>query len=64
MQGSVKVHFTILRSGAVGNISLSGKRVFFASAKEAVKSAFPISTKNATISLPINISIILHYRIR
>jgi len=64
MQGSVKVSFTILRSGAVGNITLSGKRVFFASAKEAVKSAFPISTKNAPISLPLHISITLHYRIR
>lgn len=64
MQGSVKVKFTILRSGRVGNISVSGKRVFFSSAKEAVKSAFPVNVRNIPLSLPMNVSVTLHYRIR
>ena len=64
MQGSVKVKFTILRSGKVGNISVSGPKVFHNSAKNAVKSAFPINTKNAPISLPTNINITLLYQIR
>lgn len=64
MQGSVKVKFTILRSGHVGNISLSGKKVFFSSARNAVKSAFPVNAKTISKSLPISISVTLHYRIR
>lgn len=64
MQGSVKVKFTILRSGKVGHISVTGPKVFHKSAREAVKSAFPISTKNAPISLPSSINITLTYQIR
>lgn len=64
MQGSVKVKFTILSSGNVGNISVSGPKVFHGSAREAVKKAFPISTKNAPIALPTSINITLRYQIR
>jgi len=64
MQGSVKVKFTILRSGKVGNISLSGPKVFHNSARNAVKSAFPVNAKNAPISLPKNINLTLRYQIR
>ena len=64
MQGSVKVRFTILRSGKVGNISLSGPKVFYSSAKKAVKKAFPVRTKNASITLPMQINITLRYQIR
>ncbi len=64
MQGSVKVRFTILRSGKVGNISLSGPKVFHNSARNAVKSAFPVNAKNAPISLPKNINLTLRYQIR
>ncbi len=64
MQGSVKVKFTILRSGKVGHISVSGPKVFYNSARAAVKSAFPISTKNASITLPSSINITLRYQIR
>jgi len=64
MQGSVKVKFSILRSGRVGKISLSGKKVFFSSARNAIKSAFPINTRNAVISLPMTINLTLRYSIR
>ncbi len=64
MQGSIIVKFSILSSGQVGQISVEGPKVFHASAISAVKSAFPINTKEAPISLPKNISITLQYRIR
>jgi len=64
MQGTVNVKFTILSSGKVANISVEGPKVFHQSARNAVKSAFPIDTKNAPISLPKNISIALRYQIR
>jgi protein TonB len=64
MQGSVNVKFTILSSGKVGNISVSGPKVFHNSARNAVKSAFPINAKNAPISLPKSINITLRYQIR
>lgn len=64
MEGSVKVRFTIMPSGKVGNISVSGSKVFYRSAKNAVKSAFPISIKNIPISLPYTVNLTLHYRIR
>ena len=64
MQGTVKVTFTILGSGKVGNISVEGPKVFHQSARNAVKSAFPIDARNAPISLPKNISIALRYQVR
>ncbi|MEA2048426.1 MAG: TonB family protein [Campylobacterota bacterium] len=64
MQGSVKVTFTILRSGKVGHITLNGPKIFHNSARKAVKSAFPIGTKNIPISLPLKINITLRYQIR
>jgi len=64
MQGSVKVKFTILSSGKVGHISVSGPKVFHSSARHAVKSAFPVNVTNAPISLPKSINITLRYQIR
>ncbi len=64
MQGSVNVKFTILSSGKVGNISVNGPKVFHNSARNAVKSAFPINVANAPISLPKSINITLRYQIR
>jgi protein TonB len=64
MQGNVKVKFTILSSGKVGNISVSGPKVFHKSARNAVKSAFPINVKSAPITFPKSINIILRYQIR
>jgi protein TonB len=64
MQGSVNVKFTILSSGKVGNISVDGPKVFHSSARNAVQSAFPVDAKNAPISLPTSINIILRYQIR
>lgn len=64
MQGSVKVTFTVLRSGNVSNIHLNGPKVFHSSARHAVKSAFPISVKNIPVSLPATVNIILRYQIR
>jgi len=64
MQGTVKVRFTILKSGNVGNISVSGPKVFHRSVKNAVKKSFPINPKTATISLPITINTNINYRIQ
>jgi protein TonB len=64
MQGTIDVRFTILSNGRVGNISVSGPKVFHKSARNAVKSAFPINVKNAPISLPKSINIKLRYQIR
>lgn len=64
MQGSVKVKFTILRSGKVGNISVKGPKIFHTSARKAVKSAFPVNAKKSPISLPKNINLTLRYQIR
>lgn len=64
MQGSVKVSFTILPNGNVGNINVSGPNAFHNSAKEAVQKSFPVSVKNAPISLPQSVSFTMHYRLR
>jgi len=64
MQGSVKVKFTILRSGKVGKISVKGPKVFHSSARKAVKSAFPVNAKKSPISLPTNVNLTLRYQIR
>ncbi len=64
MQGTVKVEFTILSNGNVGNISVSGPKVFHSSARNAVESAFPVNVKNAPISLPKSINITLRYQLR
>ncbi|WP_295418847.1 energy transducer TonB [Sulfurovum sp.] len=64
MQGIVKVRFTILANGKVGNISMSGPKVFHNSARSAIKSAFPISTKNAPFSLPTTVNLSLRYQLR
>jgi protein TonB len=62
MQGVVKVRFTILTNGKVGNISVSGPKVFHRSARAAVKGAFPISVKNAPFALPETITLPIHYK--
>ena len=64
MQGSVRVKFTILANGHVGNISVSGPKVFHSSARRAVKRAFPISTKNIPVFLPKTVNLTLRYQLR
>jgi len=64
MQGVVKVRFTILASGNVGHISVSGPKVFHNSARYAVKCAFPISTRNVPLSLPQSVNVTLRYQLR
>jgi len=64
MQGSVKVTFTVLRSGKVSNILLNGPKVFHNSARHAVKSAFPIAVKKIPVTLPATVHITLRYQIR
>ena len=63
MQGTVKVRFTILANGNVGHISVSGPKVFHSSARNAVKRAFPIRTKNIPISLPTSVNLSLRYQL-
>lgn len=64
IEGTVKARFTILRSGNVGNISLSGLKIFYPSARAAIKKSFPLNTKKSPVSLPATINISLHYKIR
>lgn len=64
MQGVVKVRFTILRNGHVGNITVKGPKVFHNSAKRAVKKAFPINVKNAPLHLPTTVNLSLRYKLR
>ena len=64
MQGSVKVSFTILSNGTLGTLSVKGPKVFHTSAKNAVKSIFPVNVKKIDISFPASSSIVLHYQIR
>jgi len=64
MQGTVKVRFTILKNGHVGSITVKGPKVFHSSAKRAVKKAFPISVKNAPLSLPTTVNLALRYKLR
>ena len=64
MQGAVKVRFTILQNGSVGNIALSGAKLFYASARHAVENAFPVNVKGVPMSLPATVSLTLRYRLR
>jgi len=64
MQGSVKVTFTVLRSGKISNVHIKGPKIFHNSARHAVQSAFPISVKNIPVSLPTTINVKLQYQIR
>ena len=64
MQGTVNVRFTILANGHVGRIVLSGPTVFHASARKAVKSAFPVNVKQATIHLPATVNLALRYKLK
>ena len=64
MQGSVKVRFTILANGNVGHISVHGPKVFHNSARNAVKRAFPISTRNVPLSLPASVNLLLRYQLK
>ena len=63
MQGDVKVKFTILPSGKVSNISLSGPKVFYKSARKAVQKVFPLNVKNIPITLPATVNVTLRYTI-
>ena len=64
MQGTVNVKFTILASGRVSNISISGPKVFHKSARKAVQRVFPVNVKNIPVSLPTTVNVTLHYTIR
>ena len=62
LTGKVKVRFIIKKSGKVSNISLSGSKLFFKSAKNSINKSFPINTKG--VKLPITINLSLVYRLR
>jgi len=64
MQGSVKVHFTILPSGNVGHIAVTGPKVFHASARKAIEKSFPVNTKHIPVSLPKTVNLTLRYQLR
>jgi protein TonB len=63
IQGVVRVSFTITRSGGVRGISVSGPKIFAASARSAVRRAFPINVSQASFSLPKRMSVTLRYRL-
>jgi len=64
MQGSVKVRFTILPNGAVGDIAVVGPKVFRTSARRAIEKSFPIDTKKIPIALPKTVNLTLRYKLR
>ena len=64
MQGVLKVRFTILSNGHVGNISLQGPKVFYNSARTAIKKAFPVNVSKVPLSLPITVNLTLRYQLR
>jgi len=64
MTGIVHVSFTILRSGGVGHISINGPKIFYNSAKTAVRHAFPVNPAEAPFPLPKRISLSIRYNIR
>ena len=64
MQGTVRARFTILKNGHVGNIVLSGPKVFHSSAQKAIRSAFPVDVKHATLPLPATVNLSLRYKLR
>ncbi len=64
MEGTMKVKFTILANGRIGSITVKGPKIFYHSAKNAVKSAFPINIEKAPVSLPTSTNITLRYQIR
>jgi len=64
MQGTVKARFTILANGHVGNIVLTGPKVFYHSAQKAIERAFPVNVKQTTLPLPMTVNLSLHYRLR
>jgi len=64
MQGQVRVSFTVMRSGNVRDIHVRGPRIFAASARTAVRRAFPVSVKGAAQGLPRRMSVTLSYRLR
>ncbi|ADV45780.1 TonB family protein [Nitratifractor salsuginis] len=64
LQGTVRVSFIVTRSGGVRNIRVSGPRAFAASARSAVRRAFPVSVGEAAPGLPRQMSVTLSYRLR
>ena len=63
LQGTVRVSFTVLPGGRVGDIHVSGPRVFASSARQAVRRAFPVRTTRIGFSLPRRLSVTLRYRL-
>jgi protein TonB len=64
LSGEVTIHFTILPSGNVGNISADGSRIFANSAIRAVRNSFPIDVSGAPFSLPKNVSFTMRFILR
>jgi len=62
MQGSVRVKFRITATGRLAGLNVSGPRIFINSAREAVKRAFPLSTRDA--SLPLTVNLTLNYHLK
>ena len=62
LTGKVAVRFIVIKSVRSSNISLSGSKLFFKSAKNAIQNTFPINTKG--VQLPITLNLSLLYRLR
>ncbi|WP_457606055.1 energy transducer TonB [Nitratifractor sp.] len=63
MEGTVRVSFTVTRSGGVSGILVSGPKIFATSARSAVRRAFPVDPSGYRGALPKRISVTLRYRI-
>lgn len=62
LKGTVRVSFTLLKSGRVGAIRVRGTPAFYRATREAVRSAFPIDPAAAPFSLPRRITLSMRYR--
>jgi len=62
IKGRVRVHFVLTSSGRVRGVGASGPSALRRAAINAVRSAFPIDTSRAPITLPRSMSITLVYR--
>jgi len=62
IRGTIKASFMLFKNGHIGRITLSGPKIFYSSARKAIKSAFPIDVRNVPLSLPTTINSTLRYR--
>jgi protein TonB len=62
IRGISRASFTVLSSGGVGNIVISGPNVFRTATKSAILRAFPVTVSRGAYSLPVRMTISIRYQ--